>query len=251
MRAMEQFSADLEPWLGVTVERRLDGGARSEVYLGSRRGERLVVRRSTRSAASLNWELDLLEHLAAEGLRVPRVLPADDGRRHVEGVVVQEFIRGAPPTTARDWSLVVDALELVHASTPGWPQRPGFASSRDLLSRSRGGDVQLDVMPGDAVRLVRAAWEQVHIGPEGAVHGDPGSGNVVIDDDRVALLDWDEARVDVPWFDFAFVPVPAPLPQGLDREAVMTAGIAWEAATCWVVEPGYAESRHRELRSRA
>jgi hypothetical protein len=62
----------------------------------------------------------------------------------------------------------------------------------------------------------------------------------------MVLLDWDEARTDVPWFDFAMpedVDVPAPV----DRQTLVTAGVAWEAATCWVPEPEYATRRLAEL----
>jgi hypothetical protein len=59
-------------------------------------------------------------------------------------------------------------------------------------------------MPAEAVRAVRRAWQPVLTGPQCAIHGDMGAGNVA--DAQVTLMDWDEARVDVPWFDFAFPP---------------------------------------------
>ena len=67
---------------------------------------------------------------------------------------------------------------------------------------------------------------------------------------HVALLDWDEARVDVPWFDFAHIPDDIAVPTPVDRDVLITAGVAWEAATCWVPEPDYSRRRMAELRER-
>jgi len=80
-----------------------------------RRGrERLAARWSRRSPASLDWEIGLLDHLARHGLRVPEVVPALDGRRHVDGVVVQAWLDGTPPGPA-DWA------------ASGWRIEPGYA----------------------------------------------------------------------------------------------------------------------------
>jgi Ser/Thr protein kinase RdoA (MazF antagonist) len=237
-------------WTGVEPVERLTGGHRNPVFLARRGDRRLVLRRSGRPAGSLDWELDLLEHLADHGVTVPRLVPADDGRRHVDGWLVQEFFAGERPSDPADWRRVVDVLTEVHSLTAGWPQRPGFASARRLLTTERGGDVRLDAMPAAAAGAVRAAWRPILSGPECAVHGDVGAGNVLVDGDRVALLDWDEARVDVPWLDFAFVPEDVAVPFPGDRQALVTAGVAWEAATCWVAEPEYAARRLTELQAR-
>lgn len=106
-----------------------------------------MVRRSGRPPVSLDWELDLLDFLDGHGLGVPRTVPADDGRRHVDGVLVQRFVDGAAPQTAADWREVVAALGELHRLTVGWPQRPGFATSVELQDAHRGGDVRLDLMP--------------------------------------------------------------------------------------------------------
>jgi Ser/Thr protein kinase RdoA (MazF antagonist) len=234
-------------WSGIELLQPLAGGVRNQAVLARRGGQRLVVRRSSRSVPALEWELDLLEHLAGQGIRVPRPVAADDGRRHVDGVVVCEFIDGGPPRDAQDWRQVVPVLTAVHESTAGWPQRPGFASSRQLMVADRGGDVCLDAMPSEAVDAVRAAWRPVLSGPECVNHGDVGAGNILVDGSRVALLDWDEARTDVPWFDFAFLAEHVEVPVPVDRQVLITAGVAWEAATCWVPEPQYAAQRLAEL----
>jgi Ser/Thr protein kinase RdoA (MazF antagonist) len=240
----------LGAWSGIELAGPLAGGARNPVFLAWRGGQRLVVRRSGRPAAALEWELDLLEHLRAHGILTPQVVPADDGRRHVSGLLVHPFLHGHRPNDRDDWQRVVDTLAAVHQLTRHWPQRPGFASSRELLTTVRGGDVRLDMMPAEAVRAVRAAWRPVLEGPECAIHADVGAGNILLDGDKVALLDWDEARVDVPWFDFAFLPDDVSVPSPTNRQTLKTAGVAWEAATCWVVEPDYARRRLAELFTR-
>lgn len=140
---------------------------------------------------------------------------------------------------------MVDLLRRVHALTAGWPQRPGFASSRELLSTDRGGDVDLSAMPADDAALIRAAWRPVADDATCAIHGDFGGGNVLVRDGTAALIDWDESRVDVPAFECAHLPPDVPIPE--NRLTVVRAGVAWEAATCWLTEPGYAARRLAEL----
>jgi hypothetical protein len=60
---MEVGAESVAAWSGVEVATALSGGARNQVFLAERGGQRLVVRRSTRSPSALEWELDLLEHL--------------------------------------------------------------------------------------------------------------------------------------------------------------------------------------------
>lgn len=251
MAGEERIGApDVTPWPGVELLGLLTGGVRNAAYRARRGREALVVRVSGRSAASLAWELDLLHHLSEAGVRVPVAVDTAGGERHHRGVLVQRFIAGRPPRGPSDWRRVVEALQIVHRATVGWPQRPGFASAADLMQRSRGGDVDLGAMPVEAVEIVRGGWRPVVEGEQCVVHGDVGAGNVLVrEHGRVALIDWDEARVDVPAFDWAHVPPDVPVPVGGDRRTVVTAGVAWEAATCWDAEPDYAARRLAELRT--
>src|SRR4029077_9969588 len=87
----------LKAWGPLEVIGILGGGNRNtvaEARLGTRR---VVVRRSRRQAASLAWEAEFLNHLARHGLRVPAVVSSLDGRRHVDGVMVQTWLDGSPP----------------------------------------------------------------------------------------------------------------------------------------------------------
>lgn len=246
-----ELAPSVASWPGVELAGRLTGGARNLVYRARRDNEDLVVRVSGRTAASLDWELDLLEFLHARGIVVPQALGTGDGRRHDGGVLVQRFIPGAAPSDTSDWARVISALTVVHELTRGWPQRPGFASARQLMTSDTGGDVDLGAMPAGAADLVRASWSPVPDAPECVVHGDLGAGNVLVTQDDVALIDWDETRVDVPAFDFAHVPGNIDVPVACNREDLVTAGVAWETATCWVAEPAYASRRLAELAARA
>jgi Ser/Thr protein kinase RdoA (MazF antagonist) len=234
----------------VEIGEPMPGGARNPVHRARRGCEELVVRVSGRSAASLEWEFDLLQALSEAGVTVPMPVRTDDGRRHADGVMVHRLIAGGPPRDQHDWRRVVETLRVVHAITIGWPQRPGFASARQLLTKDRGGDVDLAATPQPVANLIRRAWLPVLDGSECAVHGDLGAGNILVNDDRVALIDWDEARVDVPAFDYAHLPPDVPLPVAGRRSDIVTAGVAWETATCWVAEPDYARRRLAELRDR-
>lgn len=249
MRAMPALEpSDLRPWgSNVAVLGPLAGGARNQVAAIVLDGRPAVARRSGRPAPSLDWELDLLEHLAGRGMTVPVAVPARDGRRHAGGVVVQRRLAGRHPETAADWTLVAGELRRLHRLTAGWPQRPGFASSLDLLDRDRGGDVRLDLLPAAGAAACRAAWRPLQGQPLTVVHGDPGAGNFLLDGETAGIVDWDESRVDVPLLDLAWLPrdvaVEAPLP----RDLLETAALAWETATCWVAEPAYARRRLAEL----
>jgi Ser/Thr protein kinase RdoA (MazF antagonist) len=236
----------LKAWGPLEVIEVLGGGNRNSVAVARLGARRVVVRRSRRPPASLTWEADLLDHLARNGLRVPAVVPALDGRRHIDGVMVQTWLDGAPPAVA-DWDAIAAFLRRLHQITATWPQRPGSASTRDLLTTDRGGDVDLSAMPPDAVADCRRAWARLQGSPQAVVHGDPGPANIRISADGPGLLDWDEARVDYTDLDLAELPgSELPLPKlTLAREAVT----AWEAANGWIIEPSYAQQQLDLLRS--
>lgn len=221
-------------WRDLEVAGPLAGGHRNPVLAGRLGQHRVVLRRSGRPEASLQWEFNLLEHLRTRTVLVPELVPTIDGRRHVDGWHVQHLIEGRHPDgSARDATAVHTALRAVHSCTAGWPQRPGARSAEDLLTAERGADVDLAAMPDDLRRTIRAAWAAAEPHDQCVIHGDAGGGNaILLPDGRCALIDWDEARVDDPVFDLA---------RPGDPQQVQAA-LAWEIATCWVTEPDYARS---------
>ena len=240
----------LAAWGPVTVTGSLGGGNRNTVLELRRGAQWLVARRSRRPPASLDWEVGLLDHLARHGLRVPEVIRALDGRRHVDGLMVLSWLDGTPPGPG-DWPAIAAELGRLHSVTAGWPQRPGFASTRELITANRGGDADLSTMPPDAVAACRAAWQRLAGTPQAVVHGDPGPANIRMTSAGAGLLDWDEARVDYTDLDLADLPdgdLPARLPPA--RLAAARAAVrAWEAASGWRVEPSYARRQLALLRS--
>ncbi len=236
----------LAAWGVLEVAGPISGGNRNTVLELRRGGARLAARQSRRSPASLDWEIDLLDHLTRHGMRVPAIIPSADSRRHVDGVVVQSWLDGTPPGPS-DWPAVAAALRRLHAVTAGWPQRPGVASTHELLTANRGGDVDLSAMPADAVADCRAAWKRLAGIREAVVHGDPSPANIRICGDGVGLLDWDEARVDCVDLDLAELPASG-LPAAR-LAAARRAATAWEAANGWIIEPSYARRQLALLRA--
>jgi Ser/Thr protein kinase RdoA (MazF antagonist) len=226
-KALEQWGDD------VAAGESLAGGVGvNEVRSVRVNGRRAVGRLGRRSDADLAWETGLLRHLDRAGMTVPVPIPTTDGRLFADGLVLMTYVEGGPPHTQADWRRVADTLRELHRLTHGWPQRPGWRSSTDLLHAETGTRVDLGVMPPEGVVRCRAAWARLTGRITCVVHGDPNPGNIRMTADRVAMIDWDESHVDVPDLDLA-------LPDNaarLDDDAYDTAAqarAAWEAAVCW------------------
>jgi Ser/Thr protein kinase RdoA (MazF antagonist) len=211
----------------------LTGGVANDVWSLRVDGKIAVGRLGTRSDADLAWEAQLLHHLDREGLTVPVPIPTRDGRLFANGLMVMTFIEGGPPETKEDWSRVANTLRLLHQLTQGWPQRPGWRSTTDLLHANTGTKIDLTTMPPDGVARCRAAWAQLIGRPTCVVHGNPSNpSNILITANRVALIDWDESHVDVPDLDLVLPHNAAGL-EGNMRDIASQASSAWEAAVCW------------------
>ncbi|GIE31263.1 hypothetical protein Ait01nite_043080 [Actinoplanes italicus] len=224
----------LERWGGdVTRIEPLTGGVANDVWSVRLDGSLAVGRLGSRGDADLAWETGLLQHLDRAGLAVPVPIPTRDGRLFVDGLVVMTYQEGGPPETHADWRRVAETLRELHRLTRGWPQRPGWRSSTDLLHSATGTRIDLDAMPAEGVARCRAAWARLAGRRTCVVHGNPNNpGNVRMTAGRVALIDWDEAHVDVPDLDLVLPGNAA----GLDDDAhdiAAQASAAWEAAVCW------------------
>ena len=239
--------AALEQW-GPGAERieKLTRGVANDVWTVRVGGRLAVGRLGRRSGADLAWETGLMGHLDRAGLTVPVPIPTADGRAFADGLVVMTHLEGGPPERPADWRRVAGVLRELHRITAGWPQRPGWRSSTDLLRADTGTKVDLGAMPAEAVARCRAAWARLAGRPSCVVHGDPNNlGNVLVTADRVALIDWDEAHVDAPDLDLVLPDNAA----GLDDEALdvaSQASAAWEAAVCW--DDDFSKRRLAEVR---
>lgn len=225
----------------------LAGGVANDVWSVRVRGERAVARLGGRSDADLAWEAELLQHLDREGLTVPVPIPATDGRLFANGLTVMKYVEGEPPLTEADWRRVADVLRTLHLMTQGWPQRPGWRSSTDLLRADKATRIDLAAMPAEGVARCRAAWSRLAGRQTCVVHGNPGNpGNILMTANRVALIDWDESHVDVPDLDLV-LPCNAAGLEGDAHDIAAQASAAWEAAVCW--KDDYAVRRLAEVRA--
>jgi len=224
----------------------LAGGVANDVWSVRVGGQRAVGRLGARSNADLSWETELLQHLDRHGLTVPTPIPSLDGRLFVDGLMVMTHVDGEPPETEADWRRVADTLRRLHQLTKGWPQRPGWRSSIDLLHAETGTRIDLGAMPAEGVVRCRAAWARLVGRERCVVHGDANPGNIRMTAGRVALIDWDESHVDVPDLDLVLPHNAADL--GADAyEIASQASAAWEAAVCW--DDAYAVSRLADVRA--
>ena len=226
---------------------KLTGGVANDVWRVRVGGEIAVGRLGRRSDADLAWEAALLQHLDRNGMTVPVPIPAMDGRLFADGLTVMKFMPGGPPQDAADWRRVAETCRELHRLTQGWPQRPGWRSSTDLLVAETGTRIDLGKMPAEAVVRCRAAWARLAGRETCAVHGNPNSPhNVRMTGDTVALIDWDEAHVDVPDLDLVLPYNGAGL-EGEARDIAEQASAAWEAAVCW--KDDYAVSQLAKVRA--
>lgn len=229
----------------VRVE-RLKGGVANDIWSVRIGGELAVARLGKRGDADLAWEAELLQHLERYGLTVPAPIPTTDGRLFADGLVVMKYVAGGPPQSAADWRRVAETLRELHRLTAGWPQRPGWRSSTDLLVADKGTRINLNAMPAEAVVRCRAAWARLAGHPTCVVHGDPNPGNIRMTGEQVGLIDWDEAHVDVADLDLD-LPHNAAGHQGDEQDIVAQASAAWEAAVCW--KDDYSVRRLAEVRA--
>jgi Ser/Thr protein kinase RdoA (MazF antagonist) len=230
----------------VRVE-QLAGGTVNDIWRVRVNGQLAVARLGKRSDADLAWEAELLQYLASNDLTVPAPIPTTDGRFFAHGLTVMPFMEGGPPSTAADWRRVADTLRELHRLTQGWKQRPGWRSSVDLLHTDTGTKIDLTAMPPEAVARCRAAWARLTGRARCVVHGNPDNpGNVRVTADRVALIDWDEAHLDVPDLDL-MLPWNAGGLEGAAQDIAAQAVAAWEAAVCW--KDDYAVRRLAEVRA--
>jgi Ser/Thr protein kinase RdoA (MazF antagonist) len=223
----------LERW-GDDVARLepLTGGVANQVWSVRVEGRLAIGRLGARSDADLAWETDLLRFLNGAGLTVPMPIATTDGRLFADGLVVMTCLEGGPPETGTDWRRVAETLRQLHRLTRGWPQRPGWRSSTDLLDADTGTKVNLGAMPPEGVARCRAAWARLAGRATCVVHGDPNPGNIRMTADRVGMIDWDESHVDVADLDLVLPGNAADLADG-PYDIAAQASAAWEAAVCW------------------
>jgi Ser/Thr protein kinase RdoA (MazF antagonist) len=212
----------------------LVGGHRNVAFRTHGLTENLVFKTSRRTSEAIAWLGRVLPLAEQSGFIVPRPIKSKTGRVIEHGWTCEPFLPGKPFRQA-DMNRLASPLKLFQAATAAIGQRPGFLAARDFVHHDSGGDLDLSRMPPDLSALCRAAWRQIEQQPVCAVHGDLTAGNLLLTaDNRIAVLDWDESRVDAAVFDTCQVD---PNNAGTTIEMAV---IAWEVACSWHIEPDYA-----------
>jgi aminoglycoside phosphotransferase (APT) family kinase protein len=236
---MISWQARLQAWSGCAILDPLAGGYRNAAMLVRRGDMQLVAKTTRRNEAQLTWLLAVHSAARAAGFVVPEYILSDNGNMTEDGVTLETFIPGYHPQTLADARLA-EQLARFHALGRKLPQRPGFASAAELLHTTQGGDIDLSRMPGALVDCCRSAWAHLQHHPTTAIHGDLNPDNLIITPaEQLALIDWDEARVDSPIFDSLLQPTSNPL----DARAQL----AFEIASSWQREPEYAQTLIAQL----
>jgi len=234
-------------WGELRIVRELPGGTRNPVLLVERAGERFVAKATRRSAEALGWLEQVHVQARDAGLVTPEAVRSRAGNLVEDGVTLERFIDGRP-ADARSLARLRTLLRGFHDATRGTTQRPGFASSAAMVERRSGGDIELDGMPHEVAEVCRAAWARLAGAPRSVVHGDLQRENILMTPEgNVALVDWDEARVDASILDEVALSIALGGRPRPGWEAAESALRAWEVASCWNLEPAYARRLAADL----
>lgn len=219
--------------LGLRTRHRLTGGHRNTVWLCDGPNGALVAKPTRRTEAQLRWLAPLQAAARAAGFQVPALHPAPTGQLSHHGWTLEPWVEGSAARPA-DMHALAPQIRAFHTLCPPLPQRPGFVALPDLLTQTRSGDTDLTALPPQVLAHLRSAWAVVAHMPAQTIHGDLGPGNLILTASGPCLIDWDEARVDLPFLDLIHA---ADLPP-----AAQAAHCALEIASCWQAEPDHARS---------
>lgn len=180
-----------------------------------------VHRLGYHSEAEIASELLWMDALRAEaGVRTPRVLAAADGRRIVTAVdgasgeqrscVRFEFLPGTEPVgdSVEHFAELGEITARMHQHARQWPRPPGFTRfhwdyDAAFGAQARWGRWQDGMGVGPAEREVlgrldaalRARLAAFGTGPQryGLVHADTRLANLLVDDGKVSVIDFDDS----------------------------------------------------------
>lgn len=214
---------------------QLSGGHRNRAFRTRGLAQEQVFKTTRRSEASLAWLGAVQDHAEAAGFIVPRLTASRNGCLSEQGWTCEPFMAGIACAAERLGD-VEPLLRRFHGLAVGLPQRPGFINAAAFTPGGRGADIDLPMLPPALAAECLDAWRTFDDVPIQAIHGDMNPSNLIWTADGVpALLDWDEARVDVALFDLA----PLSRPKVVS-DAHRRAILAWEIACSWSIEPDHA-----------
>lgn len=189
-----------------------------------------VHRKDYHRKHEIESELDWLHALQRDGtVTVPTVLPARDGRRVVtvdqDGtpryVVHFEMVEGTEPDekslTVKDFHTLGEITAVLHDHSTTWTRPPGFGRfswdwEHSLGDRPRWGRWQdaIGVGAGEfavldrARQLLQRRLADYGTGPKvfGLVHADLRLANLLVDDDTITVIDFDDCGFGWYFYDF-------------------------------------------------
>ena len=209
-----RLDACLPPQLrgaGTTITKIAAGLSGAGVYRVDANGSAYVLKVADEEHPLVQWQRTLfILRAASDASLAPRLIHADESRRAIvsEFVSDQSFPRfyRDPRTQDAALTLLGETLRSVHAL----PIPPDAMSFRplELLGTMWSGVPSNTTFPRfvtDAVQ--RALTEQPPLAERPLVlsHNDPNPTNLVLDEDRIVLVDWDTAAPNHPLYDLAVV----------------------------------------------
>lgn len=222
---------DLSAFGAITARHPLAGGHRNAVWLAEGPGGLAVAKSCRHDEAALRWLAPVHAAARAAGLAAPAFLTTADGRLCAAGWTVETFIAGHAASPA-EASALTPRLGRLHAATAGMAQRPGLACATAIARGAASLDGTLAALPAALARRIGDLLSSA-TGPAAAIHADFTAANLILTAAGPALIDWDEARADIPGFD-------RDPPDAPHRRA-------WEVLVSWHAEPARARHLARSL----
>lgn len=230
----------LEAWGLCSDLQPLNGGCRNDVFRTVGLTEDVVFKSTRRSTDAIQWLLPVQDLARRSGFVVPNLQRSLNGRWIECGWTCETLVSGRA-VQPDELPGIAPLINKFHTQTRHIQQRPTFLASYDLIASTRGGDVDLSLMPSNLVRSCREAWRDISGLSRSVVHGDLNTGNLLrTDRGEIAVLDWDESRFDVSIFDTGAV-------SALASQEIRLAMLAWETACSWTLEPQYAKACAEKL----
>jgi Phosphotransferase enzyme family len=218
------MTPDLSAFGAVRLVRPLPGGHRNQVWLVDKPAGLAVAKSTRHEVKGLAWLAPLQAAARKAGFILPAFHHTADGGILSNGWTIEDRIEGRT-FSATDMRALTPRLCAFHKAVPALPQRPGLHS---LLNAPTAH------LPPEIAARCRAAMTPFADHPTQAIHGDINLSNLIHTANGPALIDWDEARVDLVFLDFIHVTSADP--------TEIRAHLAGEIITGWTTEPLYAQT---------
>ena len=213
---------------GIAVTGRatlLSGGSANTNYLvPGDTGKYILSVCEAKSAGEVEVFVNLLAQLERSGFRTNRTFPTVRGRRMLfhkgKPVILKSFLEGRVPTdltTPQAFELGVQMARLHAVPAPAYlPRQHAYdISAFGILKKEAEGHPFVDWIGEMKEELSRSVPEGLS---RGLIHGDIFCDNLVISDDHLYIIDFEEACVHYLLFDLGMAVVGTCCPQYRPRE---------------------------------